>query len=85
MSNKVAIITGAGLGIGKAIAQRLAKDGFKAGLIGRHLEKVEAVADELNKKYGSNTAIAKKADVSKRDEVFAAFQEISDNFGDLNV
>ncbi|WP_143800088.1 SDR family NAD(P)-dependent oxidoreductase, partial [Oenococcus oeni] len=34
MSNKVAIITGAGQGIGKAIAQRLAKDGFKTGLIG---------------------------------------------------
>ncbi|KGH60828.1 acetoin reductase [Oenococcus oeni IOEB_8417] len=85
MSNKVAIITGAGQGIGKAIAQRLAKEGFNTGLIGRHLEKVEAVAKELNEKYGSNTAIAKKADVSKRDEVFAAFQEISDNFGDLNV
>ncbi|OIK89011.1 (S)-acetoin forming diacetyl reductase [Oenococcus oeni] len=85
MSNKVAIITGAGQGIGKAIAQRLAKDGFKTGLIGRHLEKVEAVAKELNEEYGSDTAIAKKADVSKRDEVFAAFQEISDNFGDLNV
>ncbi|MFT8324797.1 (S)-acetoin forming diacetyl reductase [Oenococcus sicerae] len=85
MSDKVAIVTGAGQGIGEAIAKRLAKDGFKTGLIGRHLDKVQAVADQINQEYGENTAFAFKADVSKRDEVFTAVKAVTDKFGDLNV
>ncbi|MGO2137816.1 MAG: SDR family NAD(P)-dependent oxidoreductase, partial [Leuconostoc mesenteroides] len=38
--NKVALVTGAGQGIGQAIAERLSKDGFKVALVGRHIEKV---------------------------------------------
>lgn len=38
--SKVALVTGAGQGIGEAIAHRLVKDGFRVALVGRHLEKV---------------------------------------------
>ncbi|MFT9266620.1 (S)-acetoin forming diacetyl reductase [Oenococcus sp.] len=85
MSDKVAVVTGAGQGIGEAIAKRLAKDGFKVGLVGRHVEKVDAVAKNINDEFGADTAFAVKGDVSKRDEVFAAVEKISDKFGDLNV
>ena len=44
----VAFITGAGQGIGEAIAKRLADDGFKVAVVGRTLSKVERVANEIN-------------------------------------
>ncbi|GMA69795.1 acetoin reductase [Leuconostoc litchii] len=81
--NKVALITGAGQGIGQAIAERLSKDGFKVALVGRHLGKVQNVADEINRNGGE--AIAIKADVAKRDEVFAAVKETKEKFKGFDV
>lgn len=81
--NKVALVTGAGQGIGQAIAERLSKDGFKVALVGRHIEKVQKVADEINRNGGE--AIAIKADVAKRDEVFAAVKETKEKFNGFDV
>ncbi len=83
MANKVALVTGAGQGIGQAIAERLAKDGFSVALVGRHLDKVQKVADEINGNGGK--ALAIKADVSDRNQVFAAVEETVEKFGDFNV
>ena len=80
---KVALVTGAGQGIGQAIAERLANDGFKLALVGRHLDKVQKVAREINQQGGE--AIAIKADVAKRDEVFAAVKATKAKFGDFSV
>jgi meso-butanediol dehydrogenase/(S,S)-butanediol dehydrogenase/diacetyl reductase len=44
---KVIVITGAGLGLGRAMARRFAKDGETVIALGRTLSKVQAVADEL--------------------------------------
>lgn len=81
--SKVALVTGAGQGIGEAIAHRLANDGFKLALVGRHVEKVQRVADDIKAQGGE--AIAIKADVAKRDEVFAAVAETKAAFGDFSV
>jgi meso-butanediol dehydrogenase / (S,S)-butanediol dehydrogenase / diacetyl reductase len=59
------------------------KDGFQVSLIGRHLEKVQRVANDINANGGE--AIAIRADVAKRDEVFAAVKATKEAFGDLNV
>ncbi|GAF38166.1 (S)-acetoin forming diacetyl reductase [Lentilactobacillus farraginis] len=83
MSKKVALITGAGQGIGEAIAKRLTKDGFSVALVGRTKSKVENVAKEINDNGGDAYAI--KADVADRDEVFAAVDEATKHFGDFNV
>jgi NAD(P)-dependent dehydrogenase (short-subunit alcohol dehydrogenase family) len=48
MSKKVAFITGAGQGIGEAIASRLAKDGFMVACADLNLQTAQQVADKIN-------------------------------------
>ncbi|WP_283678359.1 acetoin reductase [Lentilactobacillus sp. Marseille-Q4993] len=83
MTKKVALITGAGQGIGEGIARQLADDGFAVALSGRHLDKVQKVADDINAEGGE--AIALKTDVSVRDEVFAGVEEVANKLGQLDV
>lgn len=79
--SKVAYVTGAGQGIGLSIAERLVNDGFKVGVVDYNLETATVAAEKL----GADNAVAIKADVSKRDEVFAAMAKVVETFGDLNV
>ena len=79
--SKVAIVTGAGQGIGFAIAKRLVQDGFKVGLLDYNAETVEKAVAELS----ATKTFAVVADVSKQAEVAAAFQKVVNHFGDLNV
>ncbi|WP_439424985.1 (S)-acetoin forming diacetyl reductase [Oenococcus alcoholitolerans] len=85
LEKRVAMVTGASQGIGEAIARRLAKDGFKVSIVCRHLDKAQEAAEAINKDFGEDTAIAVEADVSNRDEVFAAVKQTADHFGDFNV
>ncbi|MBM7544458.1 (S)-acetoin forming diacetyl reductase [Periweissella beninensis] len=80
---KVAMITGAGQGIGEAIAKRLAKDGFAVALVGRTIAKTDRVAQEIRTNGG--TAISISADVAKREQVFEAVEETVRQLGDINV
>ena len=51
-TGKVAIVTGAGQGVGKGIALALSSYNANIALLGRTLSKVQAVADEINLKIG---------------------------------
>ena len=79
--SKVAIVTGAGQGIGFAIAKRLVEDGVKVGVLDYDAETAEKAVAELSE----DKAFSVVADVSKQAEVAAAFQKVVDHFGDLNV
>ena len=71
LKDKVAIVTGAGRGLGKGIALKLAREGAKV-VIGDAVEQnAHEVADEIVKDGGS--AIAAYADISKRTDVEAMF------------
>lgn len=78
---KVAIVTGAGQGIGFAIAKRLVADGFKVGVLDYNKETADKAVAELSQE----NALAVVADVSKRDQVRAAFDKVVEHFGDLTV
>ena len=78
--SKVAIVTGAGQGIGFAISKRLVEDGVKVGVLDYDAETAEKAVAELSE----DKAFSVVADVSKQAEVAAAFQVV-DHFGDLNV
>jgi 2-hydroxycyclohexanecarboxyl-CoA dehydrogenase len=83
MTNKVALVTGAAAGIGAACAKRLAKEGIAIGVL--DLDEARC-ADTVNAiKEARGDAIALGADVSKRDQVFAAVQKLRDTFGPVNI
>lgn len=83
MSNKVAVVTGSGQGIGRAIALRLAKDGFNVALVDVKLDKITAVAKEVAAIGRQATTIT--ADVSQRDKVYAAIDKAEKDLGGFDV
>lgn len=70
LSGKVALVTGAGQGIGRGIALRLAKDGADIALVDVKDDKIKSVAEEI--RALGRKAVIYKADISVREEVFAA-------------
>jgi len=83
MKKRVALVTGAGQGIGEAIALRLAKDGFAVAVADFNIETASRVAEKIEKE--GSRALAIKVDVSKRDQVFHAVEEARRFLGDFNV
>ena len=77
---KTAIVTGAGSGIGRAVALRLAADGYKVTVNDIRLEPAEAVALEIRSHGGE--AIAVGGDVSLEDDVAAIVAACRTTFGD---
>jgi NAD(P)-dependent dehydrogenase (short-subunit alcohol dehydrogenase family) len=76
----IALVTGAGSGIGRAAAVALAKAGFTVVLSGRRIEPLEDAAAAAG-----NGAVAISADVRDADSVAALFDRIEDRFGRLDV
>lgn len=83
MKKKIAIVTGAGRGIGKAIAKRLAKDGMNVAILDINLEMADETAKEISN-YGSEV-LTVKCDVSNEDSVKAAVESVIDVFGAVDV
>src|SRR5262245_1870544 len=83
LENRVAVIYGAGGGIGGAVARAFAREGAKLFLTGPHLTAVEPVAKDVNSVGGA----AEAADVDALDEraVDKHLQSVIDNAGRLNI
>ena len=79
---RVALITGAGSGIGRATAQVFLREGFRVVLAGRQADKLEAVAREAGE---SAQTLCVVADVTRPDEVRALFDTVKAKFGRLDV
>lgn len=83
LSGRVALVTGAGQGIGRGVALAMAKHGAHLALVGRTFTKVETVAEEVRGHGGVALPIA--CDVSNRDQVDAAVAQLIEEFGQLDV
>ena len=82
-TKRVAIITGAAEGIGRAIARRLARDGFDLGLfdLPRAKDRLEGLAEEL-KKHGTRV-VCVLGDVSKEEDVKRLVDTVVQELGSL--
>lgn len=83
LKGKVALVTGAGQGIGRAIALRLARDGADIAIVDVKEEKMKAVAEEV--RGLGRRATTFKADVSKRDDVYAAVDHAEKELGGFDI
>lgn len=79
---KVAVVTGAGTGIGKAAALALLKDGYRVVLVGRRAEFLEKTAAESD---AGPRALAVAADVSNPESVRMLFQKTKEAFGRIDL
>ena len=82
-SRKVALVTGAGSGIGRAVAVTLLKNGFDTVLAGRRLDALEATAKLAAGANGESLVVA--TDVGDPPSVDALFAKIQQRFGRLDV
>src|SRR5271165_521666 len=79
----VALITGAGRGIGRDIALRIAREGYAVGLIARTKSQLEETADLIRKEGGR--ALVTPTDVARREQVLAAVAALEKDFGPISV
>ena len=82
-SQKVAVVTGAGTGIGKAAAVALSKNGYRVAFAGRRRDPLEQAVAEAGAPEGA--AIAVPTDVSDPASVRALFARVRETFGRLDV
>jgi NAD(P)-dependent dehydrogenase (short-subunit alcohol dehydrogenase family) len=83
LNGKIALVTGAGSGIGQATALALLKDGFSVAIAGRRLEALEQTVVKAG--TCSSRAFAVPADVSDPFSVYELFEKIKKRFGRLDL
>lgn len=83
INGKVALITGAGQGIGRGIALRLASDGADIAIVDMNEAKMQGVAEEVRALGRKATTF--KADVTDRDQVYAAVDHAENELGGFDI
>jgi 3-oxoacyl-[acyl-carrier protein] reductase len=83
LKNKIAIVTGGGRGIGKAIALTYAKEGADVVTVARTKTEIEGVAEEIRSM--GRKALAIPTDVSQKKQVQAMVQQTLDEFGTVDI
>ncbi len=83
LTGKVALITGAGSGIGKAAALRLAQEGAKIAALGRTKEELEQTVSEIREQGGEAVSIL--GDISQSTDMQRAYDEVRSQFGRLDI
>lgn len=80
LQDKVAVVTGASSGIGKAIAKRLSEEGCRVALASRSVDKLMEVQKELK-----GESMVAEMDVSDSESVSGAFQDICSQYGQIDI
>ena len=83
LTDKVCIVTGAGRGIGRAIAEAYAREGAKVVLTARTREQIDEAAETIQSQGGQALAVA--ADATKLDEVQRVFEQAVKAYGGVDI
>lgn len=83
LNGKVAMITGAGSGIGKAAAIALAKEGAKIGVLDLEMDDLQGTVNEIERLGGE--ALPLEADVSQPEDMEAATRTLANRYGRLDI
>jgi NAD(P)-dependent dehydrogenase (short-subunit alcohol dehydrogenase family) len=81
-TSRIAVVTGAGSGIGRAVALAFLSDGWSVALAGRRLQALEATASQSG---AGDRALAVATDVTAPDSVGVLFRSVKERFGRLDV
>ncbi|MCU1346359.1 MAG: putative oxidoreductase, NAD(P)-binding domain [Acidimicrobiia bacterium] len=83
LNNRVAIVTGAGQGVGRGVALALAAEGAKVAVTGRTMSKCEAVVAEIEDRGGQ--AVAIRCDVEQRSDVDETVAAVMERWGQIDI
>ena len=83
LKDRVALVTGAGSGIGKAAAIRLAREGARIGALGRTEEEIKETVRKIKRAKGKAMALA--ADVSQPEEMLRAVEQLANEWGRIDI
>lgn len=83
LKGKVAVISGAGRGLGRTIALALAEEGAKVAVNDFYLDRAEAVTKEIKDKGGE--ALAVQADVTDLQQVSGMMKKVADTWGTVDI
>jgi 3-oxoacyl-[acyl-carrier protein] reductase len=83
LENKVAIVTGSSRGIGKVIAQEIAKSGAKTVCVSRSVDVINQVANNINKQ--GHSAIAIPCDIADAENFSQLINEVIEKFGSIDI
>lgn len=85
LKDQIAVVTGAGRGIGRAIAEALAIQGASLVVADVNLDQAKETSDKLQSSFAGMKTTAVKLDVSKADEVKQTFDDINKKFGKIDI
>jgi len=84
LKGKIAVVTGAGGGIGRAVARRFAEEGATVIVTDLNEDNARAVCNEIQSQYRCD-ALALKTDVTSPEEIRACVQEVLTRFGRIDI
>lgn len=85
LKDQTAIVTGGSAGIGRAIARKFALEGAQVAIFGTSVERGKNVVEEINKELNRDAVIFHQVDVSKKEEVDNAVNDVLSAFGKVDI